>query len=221
MVWPLATDREEGSLPLSPLRVITIVGMVSVQVAGYACGWRLVAYGSDGRRAQSKPLSGSFTLPLPIESERTTVGRNRADLWKPAVLPSLRHRPGHWRSHASTAAAGGRMFAEHGEGGGGQLWAAEVRPGLQRGRWWMRSSADPAAVAAVSADAGCSESRSGSASRSDSLIEFGKTNVALLPLLILTAIDRQRRAELRAERHCGGWFLDRLELGVDRRGGVG
>ena len=59
--------------------------------------------------------------------------------------------------------------------------------GLQRGRWWMRSSAGPGAVAAVSADAGGGESRSGSASRSDSLIEFVKTNVAILPLLILTA----------------------------------
>jgi hypothetical protein len=49
----------------------------------------------------------------------------------------------------------------------------------------MRSSADPGAVAAVSADAGDCESRSGSAS--DSLIEFVKTNVAILPLLILTA----------------------------------
>ena len=39
---------------------------------------------------------------------------------------------------------------------------------------------------AVSADAGDGESRSGSASRSDSLIEFVKTNVAILPLLILT-----------------------------------
>ena len=37
------------------------------------------------------------------------------------------------------------------------------------------------------ADAGDGESRSGSASRSDSLIEFVKTNVAILPLLILTA----------------------------------
>jgi hypothetical protein len=43
------------------------------------------------------------------------------------------------------------------------------------------------AVAAVSADAGGRESRSGSASRSDSLIEFVKMNVAILPLLILTA----------------------------------
>jgi hypothetical protein len=51
----------------------------------------------------------------------------------------------------------------------------------------MRSSADPGAVAAVSADAGDGESRSGSASRSDSLIEFVKTNVAILPLPILTA----------------------------------
>jgi hypothetical protein len=48
-------------------------------------------------------------------------------------------------------------------------------------------SADPAAVAAVSADAGDGESRSGSASRSDSLIEFVKTNVAICPFLILTA----------------------------------
>jgi hypothetical protein len=67
-------------------------------------------------------------------------------------------------------------------------WPALSRPGtsgLQRGRWWMGSSRDPGAVAAVSADAG--ESRSGPASRSDSLIEFRKTNVAILPLLILTA----------------------------------
>jgi hypothetical protein len=78
----------------------------------------------------------------------------------------------------------------------------------------MRSSADPGAVAAVYTDAG--ESRSGSASRSDSLIEFVKTNVVILPMLILTATTASGRAELRAERHCGGWFLDRLELGVDR-----
>jgi hypothetical protein len=50
----------------------------------------------------------------------------------------------------------------------------------------MRSSADPGAVAAVSADAGDGESRSGSASRNDSVIEFVKTSVAILPLLILT-----------------------------------
>jgi hypothetical protein len=39
----------------------------------------------------------------------------------------------------------------------------------------------------VSADAGGGESRSGSASRGDSLIEFVKTNVVILPLLIFTA----------------------------------
>jgi hypothetical protein len=48
-------------------------------------------------------------------------------------------------------------------------------------------AADPGAVAPVSADAGDGKSRSESASRSDSLIEFVKTNVAILPLLILTA----------------------------------
>ena len=43
MVWTLAsgTDPEDGSLPLTPLRVITILGMVSVQVA-LVCVWRLV-----------------------------------------------------------------------------------------------------------------------------------------------------------------------------------
>jgi hypothetical protein len=43
MVWALASgsDREDGSLPLTALRVITIVGMVSVQVA-LVCVWRLV-----------------------------------------------------------------------------------------------------------------------------------------------------------------------------------
>ena len=43
MVWALVSgsDPEDGSLPLTPLRVITIVGMVSVQVA-LVCVWRLV-----------------------------------------------------------------------------------------------------------------------------------------------------------------------------------
>ena len=39
MVWALAT--KPGSLPLTPLRVVTILGMVSVQVA-VVCVWRLV-----------------------------------------------------------------------------------------------------------------------------------------------------------------------------------
>ena len=41
MVWALATKPVDGSLPLTPLRVITILGMVSVQVA-LVCVWRLV-----------------------------------------------------------------------------------------------------------------------------------------------------------------------------------
>ena len=41
LVLALATDPEDGSLPLTPLRVITILGMVSVQVA-LVCVWRLV-----------------------------------------------------------------------------------------------------------------------------------------------------------------------------------
>lgn len=43
MVWVLVsgTDPEDGSLPLTALRVITIMGMVSVQVA-LICVWRLV-----------------------------------------------------------------------------------------------------------------------------------------------------------------------------------
>jgi hypothetical protein len=41
MVWALATHQEEGTLPLTALRVITIVGMVTVQVA-LVCIWRLV-----------------------------------------------------------------------------------------------------------------------------------------------------------------------------------
>jgi DUF2975 family protein len=41
MVWALATDPEDGSLPLTPLRAITILGMVAVQVA-LVCVWRLV-----------------------------------------------------------------------------------------------------------------------------------------------------------------------------------
>jgi hypothetical protein len=41
MVWALAADPEAGTLPLTPLRVITILGMVSAQVA-LVCVWRLV-----------------------------------------------------------------------------------------------------------------------------------------------------------------------------------
>ncbi|MEU3726146.1 DUF2975 domain-containing protein [Streptomyces sp. NPDC031705] len=42
MVWALATDPEDGSLPLTPLRVITMLGMVTAQVA-VVCVWQLVA----------------------------------------------------------------------------------------------------------------------------------------------------------------------------------
>ncbi|MER5946550.1 DUF2975 domain-containing protein [Streptomyces sp. NPDC001904] len=42
MVWALATDPEDGSLPLTPLRLVTMLGMVAVQVA-LVCVWRLVA----------------------------------------------------------------------------------------------------------------------------------------------------------------------------------
>ena len=43
MVWVLISgnDPEDGTLPLTALRVITILGMVSVQVA-LVCVWRLV-----------------------------------------------------------------------------------------------------------------------------------------------------------------------------------
>ncbi|MGV9270547.1 DUF2975 domain-containing protein [Kitasatospora sp. NPDC003701] len=44
MVWVLVSgsDPEDGSVPLTPLRVITILGMLSAQVA-LVCVWRLVA----------------------------------------------------------------------------------------------------------------------------------------------------------------------------------
>ncbi|MDG5806436.1 DUF2975 domain-containing protein [Streptomyces ossamyceticus] len=43
MLWVLVTgaDPEDGTLPLTALRVITLLGMVSVQVALF-CVWRLV-----------------------------------------------------------------------------------------------------------------------------------------------------------------------------------
>ena len=44
MVWALVskTDPKDGTLPMTALRVITLLGMVSVQVA-LVCVWRLVA----------------------------------------------------------------------------------------------------------------------------------------------------------------------------------
>ena len=43
MVWALVSgsDPEGGSLPLTPLRVITILGLVTIEVIG-VCVWRLV-----------------------------------------------------------------------------------------------------------------------------------------------------------------------------------
>ncbi|GHB50758.1 transporter [Streptomyces cirratus] len=41
MVWALAGDPEDGTLPLTPLRLIVILGMASAQVA-LVCVWRLV-----------------------------------------------------------------------------------------------------------------------------------------------------------------------------------
>ena len=41
MVWALATGPDDGSLPLTPLRVITILGIGTAQVA-LVCVWRLV-----------------------------------------------------------------------------------------------------------------------------------------------------------------------------------
>jgi hypothetical protein len=49
MVWTLVTgdDPEGGSLPLTAMRVLTALGMVSVQVA-LACVWRLVTMARRG-----------------------------------------------------------------------------------------------------------------------------------------------------------------------------
>jgi len=41
MAWALATDPEDGTLPLTPLRVIVILGAATVQVV-LVCVWRLV-----------------------------------------------------------------------------------------------------------------------------------------------------------------------------------
>ncbi|MFE3993699.1 DUF2975 domain-containing protein [Streptomyces goshikiensis] len=41
MVWALLTDPEDETLPLTPLRVITILGMLAAQTA-LVCVWRLV-----------------------------------------------------------------------------------------------------------------------------------------------------------------------------------
>jgi DUF2975 family protein len=49
MMWVLlsGTDPEDGSVPLTALRVITILGLLSVQVA-LACIWRLVTMVQHG-----------------------------------------------------------------------------------------------------------------------------------------------------------------------------
>ena len=40
MVWAMFTDPEQGPVPLTPMRVIAILGMVAVQVT-LVCVWRL------------------------------------------------------------------------------------------------------------------------------------------------------------------------------------
>ncbi|MFF7339839.1 DUF2975 domain-containing protein [Streptomyces sp. NPDC008163] len=49
MAWALISgnDPEDGSMPLTPLRVLTILGMVSVQIVA-VCVWRLVAMARRG-----------------------------------------------------------------------------------------------------------------------------------------------------------------------------
>ncbi|OKJ72831.1 DUF2975 domain-containing protein [Streptomyces sp. CB02460] len=49
MAWALISgnDPEDGSMPLTPMRVLTILGMVSVQVVA-VCVWRLVAMARRG-----------------------------------------------------------------------------------------------------------------------------------------------------------------------------
>ncbi|MFF0414854.1 DUF2975 domain-containing protein [Kitasatospora sp. NPDC004745] len=42
LVWALATDPEDGTLPLTAMRLLTILGLASAQVA-LVCVWRLVA----------------------------------------------------------------------------------------------------------------------------------------------------------------------------------
>ncbi|WP_448321812.1 DUF2975 domain-containing protein [Streptomyces sp. CO7] len=47
MAWALGHDPEDGSLPLTPLRLVTMLGMVTVQVAA-VCVWRLVTMARRG-----------------------------------------------------------------------------------------------------------------------------------------------------------------------------
>ncbi|MEU9075162.1 DUF2975 domain-containing protein [Kitasatospora sp. NPDC048538] len=42
LLWALATDPEDGTLPLTAMRLLTILGLASAQVA-LVCVWRLVA----------------------------------------------------------------------------------------------------------------------------------------------------------------------------------
>ena len=61
MVWTLASgnDPEDGTLPLTALRVITVLGMLSAQVA-LICVWRLVTMVRRGT-VFSQPPSGTWT----------------------------------------------------------------------------------------------------------------------------------------------------------------
>ncbi len=90
MVWALATgsDPEDGSLPLTALRVVTIVGMVSVQVAA---GLRLAA-GDDG-------ATRNRLLPclLPVRGHRDRRDRAAALVWFAVTVlnaPGQRADPG-------------------------------------------------------------------------------------------------------------------------------
>ena len=101
MVWALATDPEDGSLPLTPLRVITILGMVSVQVA-LVCVWRLVTMVRRGTVLPRRlPVRGrrsarSWRLPRVVRGHDLNAPGQRADR-------GHRHHGRGWRGHSGVA----------------------------------------------------------------------------------------------------------------------
>lgn len=107
MVRALATDPEDGSLPLTPLRVITILGLVSAQVS-LVCVWRLVAMvrrGTVFSRAAFRYVDGADSVA--DEGQRSVSPAARRTSVHCAVgRPSSKRRGPQPRETGKIASAG-------------------------------------------------------------------------------------------------------------------
>ena len=136
MVWALATDPEDGSLPLTPLRVITILGMMSVQVA-LVCVWRLVTMVRRGtvfsHAAPVRDVVIGAIVAAALVWFAVTVSMRRANGPTRAPRHNGRGRRGHpggcaHRARAADAARPGRRARRRSGADAGRVGRGDLMP---------------------------------------------------------------------------------------------